>query len=73
MNRRRANFTLLGFKVLLKIDMSHEVVLIDATEIPIEQQKKPKIFLFRKKEKAHIKKPGSIRQNEAEDHLHCIC
>ena len=31
------------------------------TETPIERSKKPKIFLFRKKEKTHVKKPGDSR------------
>ncbi len=42
-------------KVLMKNDMDYEVILVDATESPIERPKKIKVILFRKKEKAYIK------------------
>jgi hypothetical protein len=47
-------FSLPGRKALLKSDVEYEVVLIDATETPIEHSKKTKLFLFREKEKAHV-------------------
>ncbi len=37
---KHPDFSLPGRKVLLKSDMEYEVVLIDATETPIERQKK---------------------------------
>jgi len=45
----------LGRKALLKSDVEYEVVLIDATETPIERPKKTKVFLFRQKEEAYVK------------------
>jgi hypothetical protein len=38
-------FSLPGRKALLKSDMEYEVVLIDATESPIERPKKAKTLL----------------------------
>jgi len=40
-------FSLPGRKALLKSDIEYEIVLIDATETPIERSKKTKAFLFR--------------------------
>jgi hypothetical protein len=40
-------FSLPGRKALLKSDIEYEIVLIDATETPIERPKKTKAFLFR--------------------------
>ena len=68
-------FSLPGKKVLLKSDTEFEVILIDATESPIERpQKKSEIqktnkkqkqqteaLLFWKKEKTHFKKSGCCR------------
>jgi hypothetical protein len=48
-------FSLPWGKVRLKSDMEYEVILIDATETPIERSKKTNIFLFRQKEKAYVK------------------
>ena len=39
---KHPDFSLPGHKALLKSDMEYEVVLIDATETPIERQKKDK-------------------------------
>lgn len=39
---KHPDFALPGRKALLKSDMEYEVVLIDATETPIERQKKTK-------------------------------
>jgi Helix-turn-helix of DDE superfamily endonuclease len=66
-------FSLPGKKVLLKDDTSIEMILVDATETPIERPKKTgtkqtkdqkqkqqtEAILFGQKEKAHTKKPGS--------------
>ncbi|KJW07474.1 DDE superendonuclease family protein [Orientia tsutsugamushi str. UT144] len=48
---KHQNFALLGRKALMKSDMNYEVVLIDATESPIERPKKNKnsIILERRK------------------------
>ncbi|SPR02436.1 transposase [Orientia tsutsugamushi] len=45
----------------MKSDMNYEVVLIDATESPIERPKKTKILLFRKEEKSYTKNSNSGR------------
>ncbi|SPP25139.1 transposase [Orientia tsutsugamushi] len=42
--------------------MNYEVVLIDATETPIERPKKTKILLFRKEDIAYTKNSNSVRQ-----------
>jgi hypothetical protein len=39
---KHSDFALPGRKVLLKSDMEYELVLIDATETPIERPKKDK-------------------------------
>jgi len=52
------DFALPGRKALLKSDVAYEVVLIDATETPIERPKKTKILLFGKEEKAYAKEPS---------------
>jgi hypothetical protein len=68
-------FSLPGKKVLLKSNAEFEVILIDATETPIERPKKKdpmqktdkkqeqqtEKILFWKKEKAHSKEPGRRR------------
>lgn len=41
---KHPDFALPGRKALLKSDMEYEVVLIDATETPIERPKKNKSF-----------------------------
>jgi len=46
-------FSLPGRKALLKSDMNYEVVLVDATETPIERPKKTEALLFRKEKAAH--------------------
>ena len=44
---RSRKFKLQGRKALLKIDVEYEVILIDASESPIERPKKAKEVLFR--------------------------
>jgi hypothetical protein len=44
---KHPDFALPGRKALLKSDVEYEVVLIDATETPIERPKKTKALLFR--------------------------
>lgn len=58
---KHPDFALPGRKALLKSDMSYEVVLIDATETPIERPKKTKDIFIQEKEKIHVKKPGDSR------------
>lgn len=47
-----------------KSDAEYEVVLIDATETPIERPKKTKILLFRKKEVTYPKSADYCRQEK---------
>mgnify|MGYP003475789428 CR=1 FL=1 len=49
---KHPDFSLPGRKVLLKSDMEYEVVLIDATETPIERQKKDKNIITQGKRKS---------------------
>ncbi|SPR08687.1 IS5 family transposase ISOt6 [Orientia tsutsugamushi] len=58
---KHPNFALPGRKALMKSDTNYEVVLIDATESPIERPKKTKILLFMKEEKAYTKNSNSGR------------
>jgi len=48
---KHPGFALPGRKALLKSDMSYEVVLIDATETPIERPKKTKDIFIQEKRK----------------------
>lgn len=48
---KHPDFSLPGRKALLKSDMEYEVVLIDATETPIERPKKDKSTITRAKRK----------------------
>ncbi|KJV53893.1 putative transposase [Orientia tsutsugamushi str. Gilliam] len=54
----------------MKSDMNYEVVLIDATETPIERPKKNKILLFRKEEKAYTKNSNSARQENTPSNMY---
>jgi hypothetical protein len=49
---KHPDFALPGRKALLKSDMSYEVVLIDATETPIERPKKTKDLFIQEKRKS---------------------
>ncbi|KJV51716.1 DDE superendonuclease family protein [Orientia tsutsugamushi str. Gilliam] len=44
---KHLNFALSGRKAIMKSDMNYEVVLIDATESPIERPKKNKNSIIR--------------------------
>jgi hypothetical protein len=48
---KHPNFALPGRKELLKSDMNYEIVLIDATETPIERPKKDKSIITRARRK----------------------
>lgn len=77
-------FSLPGKKALLKSNTEFEVILIDATESPIERPKKKdsaqkankkqeqqtKKILLWKKEKAHLKESGHSGQKVQLDNLH---
>ena len=56
---RDGTFSLPGRKAPLKSDMRYEVILVDATESPIDRPKKAKTILFRK-EKA-FQEPSVIQ------------
>lgn len=48
---KHPNFALPGRKALMKGDMDYEVVLVDATESPIERPKKNKSYTIQEKRK----------------------
>ena len=52
---RDGTFSLPGRKAPLKSDMGYKVILVDATESPIERPKKTKTILFREEKAAHAK------------------
>ncbi len=52
---RHPEFALPGRKALLKSDTEYDVILINATETPIERPKKTKALLLRQEEEAHVK------------------
>ncbi|KJV57584.1 putative transposase [Orientia tsutsugamushi str. Karp] len=54
----------------MKSDMNYEVVLVDATESPIESLKKTKILLFMKEEKAYTKNSNTGRQENTPSNLY---
>ncbi|MBS4167033.1 Uncharacterized protein NEOC65_002136 [Neochlamydia sp. AcF65] len=58
---KHPDFALPGRKELLKSDAEYEVILIDATETPIERPKKTKAPLCREKEKTHPKDAACSR------------
>ena len=58
---KHPDFALPGRKALLRSEMEYEVVLIDATESPIERPKKTKTLLFRKEKETLFKDPSSGR------------
>ena len=63
---KHPDFALPGRKALLKSQMEYEVILIDATETPIERpKKKAKTFLLRKEKKRYFKKSGRCRRERA--------
>jgi len=50
---RDGTFSLPGRKALLKSDMEYEVILVDATESPVERPKKAETILFWEEKAAH--------------------
>ena len=63
-------FRLPGKKELLKSDVRFEVVLIDATETPVERPKKTAAMLLRQKEAPHAQIADRCRPQEQKNHLH---
>lgn len=51
------DFRLPGRKDVAKVELKDDIILIDATETPIERPKKTAPLLFRKKETPHAKNP----------------
>ncbi len=54
---KHPNFALPGRKALMKSDMNYEVVLIDATESPIEKPKKNKNSIIQERRKGMVFSP----------------
>lgn len=67
---KHPDFSLPGRKALLKKDMEYEVVLIDATESPIERLKKQKHFYSDKKKRDTLKNTAGGRKEKRYCHLH---
>ena len=70
---RDGTFSLPGRKAALKSDVEYEVILVDATESPIERPKKAKAVLFWKEETAHTENPDVGESQERRDHLSGLC
>jgi hypothetical protein len=58
---RSGVFSLPGKKALLQGDSSIEVILIDASESPIQRPKKTEAVLFRQEKKTYIKNTSHCR------------
>jgi hypothetical protein len=54
-------FSLPGRKALLKSDVEYSIILMDASETPIQRPKKTALLFFRQEKKAHTEKPSSGR------------
>ena len=65
---RDGTFSLPGRKASLKSDMEYEVVLIDATESPIERPKKAKAVLFRAEKAAYTKDAVARQPSDRGEH-----
>jgi hypothetical protein len=66
-------FSLPGRKALLKSDMEYEVVLVDATESPVERPKKSKDATTVVRKKAHHKVASCCKQSRWQNYLYIIC
>ncbi|SPR14007.1 IS5 family transposase ISOt6 [Orientia tsutsugamushi] len=66
---KHPNFALPGCKALMKSDMNYEVVLIDATESPIERPKKNKNSIIQERKKAYTKNSNSARQENTPSNM----
>ena len=65
---RDGTFSLPGRKAPLKSDAEYEVILVDATESPIERPKKAKAILFRKEKAAHTKNTAACQSPDRRNH-----
>lgn len=70
---KHPDFALPGRKALLKSDVEYDIVLVDATETPIERPKKTKTLLLGKEKATYAEEPDSRRQKEPTDYLYSIC
>ncbi len=61
-------FSLPGRKAPLKSDAEYEVILVDATESPIERPKKAKAILFRKEKAAHAENTDACQPSNRRNH-----
>jgi hypothetical protein len=66
------DFSLPGRKALKKSDMKYEVILVDATETPIERPKKTAKLLLREEKEAHSQKSTNRRAQKPQDNLHGV-
>ena len=66
-------FSLPGRKALLKSDMEYEVVLIDATESPVERPKESKDTTTAARKAAHYKVSSGCKQGQWPNYLHLFC
>ena len=66
------DFALPGRKELLKSDMEYEVLVIDATETPLERPKKTKTILFRKEEETHTENTNNRGKGQQKDCMHVL-
>jgi hypothetical protein len=65
------SFRLPGRKAVAVSERVFDVVLIDATETPIERPKKTKTLLLRQEEAAHAKNAACCREINAPHSMHC--
>jgi hypothetical protein len=65
------SFRLPGRKAVAASDRAFDVVLIDATETPIERPKKTTALLFGQEEAAHAKNAACCREINAPHSMHC--
>ncbi len=66
-------FTLPGKKALVGSDRAYEVVLIDATETPVERPQKNSVATIRARKTPHAEDPARRQQGDGHDHLPRAC
>lgn len=66
---KRGAFTLPGKKVLVPSDRTYEIVLIDATETPVERPQKTAPVLLGQEKASHPEDAAHRRQGDGHDHL----
>ncbi len=65
---RSGQFTLPGKKALTKSDLAYQIVVVDATECPVERPKKTEAQLQRQEEASYPKSAGCGRQKNRPYH-----